>query len=317
MDEFGIIERFFRRQRVRRADVTLGIGDDAAIVRPPAGRELVVTTDVLVNGVHFPEDTDAGDVGYKSLAVNLSDIAAMGASPAWATLGLTLPEADADWLEGFAAGLFEAAEAFDVQLVGGDVTSGPLCIAVQLIGIVDDAGPLTRAGARDGDLVYVSGTLGDAALGLRVVQGMLDVPAADAELFRRRLHRPTPRVALGRALAGLASAAIDISDGLAADLGHLCECSGAGSVVDVADLPLSESYQRILDEVGPGPALSFGDDYELCFTAPPDRARDVDRVGKELGLTLTRVGQITGSAVVWLNNGESFPIGEHGFQHFH
>lgn len=316
MDEFGIIDRYFSHQRVRRGDVPLGIGDDAAVISPAPDRDLVVTTDVLVDGVHFPEDTGAEAVGHKALAVNLSDIAAMGAEPAWATLGLTLTQADEAWLEAFCAGLFALAETHDVELVGGDLTQGPLSIAVQVIGIVGGAGYLTRGGARQDDLVYVSGTLGDAALGLQAMGGMVIASGADRAYFTERLHRPEPRVALGRAIAPFATAAIDISDGLTADLGHLCAASGAGAVVDVAHLPLSDAYQRCHAQVGWVPALSFGDDYELCFTVPPERADRVEECCAGLAPGITRVGRITGDTIEWTLGDQPFSIHEQGYRHF-
>lgn len=316
MDEFHIIDRYFRSQRVRRDDVPLGIGDDAAVVRPAAGRELVVTTDVLVTGVHFPEDTEPEAIGHKALAVNLSDVAAMGAEPAWATMGLTLANADEAWLESFCAGFFGLAGEFDVQLIGGDVTRGPLNIAVQVIGIADEAGWLTRVGARENDLIYVSGTLGDAALGLQAAGDMVVAPGPDRAYFIDRLQRPSPRVALGRAIAPYATAAIDISDGLAADLGHICEASGVGAVVDVAALPVSSAYRRCLPQVGWEPAISFGDDYELCFTVSPDNAELVERLGARWGPGITRIGRVSGTSIQWMQGDKPYSVHGQGYQHF-
>jgi thiamine-monophosphate kinase len=316
LDEFDLIDRFFRRQRVQREDVALGIGDDAAVVRAPADGRLVVTTDVLVGGVHFPAHTGPSDIGYKALAVNLSDIAAMGASPAWATLGLTLPDPDESWLEHFASGFLALAERHCVQLVGGDLTGGPLCIAVQLTGIVGTSGYLSRGGARDGDEIYVSGTVGDAALGLQVVDGTLRVSEQDGAYLRGRLNRPVPRVELGRALAGRASAAIDVSDGLVADLGHLCNSSRVGASLEVDALPLSPAYRRALPGVGWEAALTFGDDYELCFTVPLGYVDDVERISRELDLPLTRIGRVGGDKVTWTMEGEPLSLSEHGYQHF-
>lgn len=316
MDEFGIIDRYFRRQRVRRDDVPLGIGDDAAVLRPPAARELVVTTDVLVNGVHFPEDTEPGAVGHKALAASLSDVAAMGAEPAWATLGLTLESIDEMWLESFCAGFFALAEAHGVQLVGGDTTRGPLCVAVQVIGIAAEGGCLTRHGARENDVIYVSGTLGDAALGLQAAGGMIVASAPDRAWFTDRLQRPSPRVALGRAVAPYATAAIDVSDGLAADLGHICGASGVGAVVDVARLPLSEAYRRCLSQAGWEPALSFGDDYELCFTVSPDHVEAAEQAAARVEPGITRIGHVSGETVKWLHGGKPYSVHEQGYRHF-
>lgn len=315
MDEFALIDTFFKRQSVRRADVVLGIGDDAAVVRPQA-RELVVTTDVLVGGVHFPESTEPGAVGHKSLAVNLSDVASMGATPLWATMCLTLPEASEDWLREFGSGFFELADRYEVQLIGGDTASGPLSIAVQLIGAVGDSTCLSRAGAAENDLIYVSGTLGDAALGLQVVNGAVAAPEPDRSYFLQRLNRPSPRVELGRAIASHASAAIDISDGLAADLGHICERSGVGAVVDVSRVPLSDGYRRCLSRVGWGPATSFGDDYELCFTVAPDRASLVEGLAGGLGVPITRIGRVGGDGIKWTDGERPYSIHDQGYRHF-
>lgn len=316
MDEFAVIDRHFRQQRVQRDDVPLGIGDDAAVIRPPAGRELVVTTDVLVNGVHFPEDTAADAVGHKALAASLSDVAAMGAEPAWATLGLTLERVDEAWLDSFCAGFFNLATAHDVQLVGGDTTRGPLCVAVQVIGIANEAGCLTRRGARENDLIYVSGTLGDAALGLQSLGGMIVASAPDRAWFAERLQHPSPRVALGRAVAPYASAAIDISDGLAADLGHICAASGVGAVVEVERVPVSDAYRRCLSQAGWEPALGFGDDYELCFTVPPEDARRVEQAAATIAPGITRIGRVSGDAIQWMHNGKPYSIRDQGYRHF-
>ncbi|MGA8260951.1 MAG: thiamine-phosphate kinase [Arenicellales bacterium] len=316
MGEFEIIEKFFKHQGVQREDVVLGIGDDAAILRPAAGRDLVMTTDVLVNGVHFPESTDPADIGHKSLAVNLSDIAAMGAVPAWATLCLTMPEAEERWLEGFCSGFFALAERYRVQLVGGDTANGPLSVAVHLTGFTGEAGCLHRGGARDDDVIYVSGTLGDAALGLQCLSGMLAAPGPDRSYLIGRLNRPSPRIELGRAVCRYASAAIDISDGLAADLGHICESSGVGALVDVSRLPISESYRRLLSKVGWEPAMSFGDDYELCFTVPQANTGAVERAARDLGLRVTPVGHISGRTVQWTHGDQPFSLHEQGYRHF-
>lgn len=316
MDEFALIDRFFKQKGVRRDDVTLGIGDDAAVVRPEAGHELAITTDVLVQGVHFPEATEPAAVGHKALAVNLSDIAAMGAAPAWATLGLTLQGSDEKWLESFCSGFFSLAEKFEVQLVGGDVTRGALTIAVQVTGIGHDAGWLTRSGARVGDDIYVSGTLGDAALGLQVHTNALTAAEADRVFFLNRLERPTPRVALGRAIAGYATAAIDISDGLVADLGHVCQCSGVGALVDVARLPISESYRKYFSSVGWEPAIGFGDDYELCFTASPENASQIEQLGAQSECSVTRIGRIETGALRWVHEGQPFSVHDQGYRHF-
>ncbi|MBS1269353.1 MAG: Thiamine-monophosphate kinase [Gammaproteobacteria bacterium] len=316
MDEFGIVDRFFKRQSVRRKDVSLGIGDDTAVVSPSDSRKLVVTTDVLVSGVHFPEYTEPASIGHKVLAVNLSDIAAMGGVPAWATMALVLPQADERWLEEFSSGFFALAEQFDVQLIGGDITSGPLSVSIQLIGVVTDDGYLTRSGACRDDVIYVSGTLGDAALGLKIVKKELIAPKADRAFFLDRLNRPAPRVKLGSAIAPYATAAIDVSDGLVADLGHVCESSGVGAIVDVACLPVSACYRRCLSKVGWEPAVAFGDDYELCFTAPEDNTPAIERLTKELNIVVAPIGRITGDTMQWMHGDQRFPIHEQGYRHF-
>lgn len=304
MDEFQLIERYFRRPA---PGVALGIGDDGAIVAVPEGRELVVVVDTLVAGVHFPEDMGAADVGYRSLAVNLSDIAAMGAEPAWMILALTLPEPDAAWLEGFAAGLFELAERYGVALIGGDTTRGPLTISVTVLGHLPSAVRLLRSGARPGDRLYVSGTPGDAAAGLA-----LGAPEDEAgRELRRRFLRPEPRILLGRAIAGRASACIDISDGLLADLAHICEASGTGAAVELERLPLSRA---LLTAVGGADAVAYaltgGDDYELLYTLPPRAAAEAAGV--------TEIGTITGAGGIRLTrDGRPVPLPEgRGYRHF-
>ncbi|MBS0558302.1 MAG: thiamine-phosphate kinase [Proteobacteria bacterium] len=264
MAEFDLIERIRARCNVSRDDVILGIGDDAALLEVPAGHALAVSTDTLVADVHFPLEAAAFDVGWKALAVNLSDLAAMGAEPAWATLALTLPAADAAWVDGFAEGFAALARQHRVALIGGDTTQGPLSITVTIQGFVRADVALRRSGARVGDAVFVSGTLGDAAAALRKTQSG---SACDPRLLDR-LHRPTPRVGLGMALRGRASACIDVSDGLVADLGHICAASGAGAQIDADALPASTALREVFDApTRRGFQLAGGDDYELCFTA--------------------------------------------------
>jgi len=248
MHEFELIDRYFRRHG--GSGVRLGIGDDGAVLELPQGRRLVAVVDTLVTGVHFPADISAVDIGYRAVAVNLSDIAAMGADPAWMTLALTLPAADANWLDGFAEGLFLAANEHDVALVGGDTTAGSeLVVTVQLLGHVADNAWLARSGCKPGDRVYVSGTPGDAAAGLTSLQH--GDPADD---LAQRFLRPEARVQLGRAVAGLASAAIDVSDGLCADLGRLLLASGCGASIEQQQLPLSPA---LLDHCGKQAAIEF------------------------------------------------------------
>jgi thiamine-monophosphate kinase len=315
LGEFQLIERFFTRQPVTRADVALGVGDDCALLRVPEGMLLAVTMDTLVEGRHFPQGTDPALLGHKTLAVNLSDLAAMGAEPAWITLSLSLPAVDEAWLTAFATGLFSLAQQHDVQLAGGDTVRGPLSITLQAHGFVPPGQALRRDGACVGDIVYVTGTLGDAGAGLRIALGELTATEPAAGFLRQRLDAPTPRVAWGRALRGIASAAVDISDGLAADLGHILEASGAGASLRLADLPLSVA---LCETVGDGEArrlaLSAGDDYELCFTAPPSLA---ERIGA-LPFPCTPVGVI--EAVPGLRvlgpDGQPLALAQSGFDHF-
>jgi len=316
LDEFAIIDRFFAGHGIRRRDVSLSIGDDAAVVSAAPGRQWVVTVDVLNSGVHFPPRTDPAAVGHKALAVNLSDVAAMGATPAWATMGLTLPEPDEDWLDAFSSGFFALADRFNVELIGGDVTRGPLSTAVQVIGEVGSEGYLTRSGARDGDIIYVSGTLGDAAIGLRVADGTLVPPDDDAAYFLDRLNRPWPRIELGRVIAGLAHAAIDLSDGLASDLRHICERSGVGAAVDVDRLPLSHQLRRCSADIDWETVVTFGDDYELCFTVPRANAARVEQRARELGVSISPIGRVSGNELIWMYEGEPFDFDEQGYQHF-
>lgn len=272
MTEADLIEILRAHSGAARDDVALGIGDDAAVVRPRAGHDLVLCTDTLVAGVHFPNDTPADAVGHKALAVNLSDLAAMGAEPTWALLSLTLPEPDADWVTGFARGFGALAKRFGVHLVGGDTTRGPLCITVQVAGEVPLDGALRRGTARAGDALFVSGPLGDAALALTKLQRGDPVPAA----LRDRLDRPEPRVEFGIALRGVASAAIDVSDGLLTDLARLLHGTGLGATVDVESLPRSAAF--VAEGGVAGMQLYGGDDYELLFAAPAESGVGV-RIG--------------------------------------
>ncbi len=290
--EFDLIARI--RQRVAtRSDMILGIGDDAAILSVPPGKQLVVAMDTLNAGVHFPADTAPADIGWKALAVNLSDLAAMAASPAWCTLSLSLPQPDAAWLDGFLDGFLALAAQHDVALVGGDTTRGPLSICVTAHGLVDPRGALLRSGARIGDDVWVTGTLGDAAGALR--QWQADGPA-DAAL-RRRLDRPMPRVEAGLRLAGIAHACIDISDGLLADLGHVCRASRVGVALEIDALPASEALLRTFDIATRRELqIAGGDDYELCFTAPKTARLAVEDAMQTSDLPATRIGCITGDA---------------------
>jgi thiamine-monophosphate kinase len=289
--EFDLIRDYFSGLGAR-ADVPLGVGDDCALLQPPVGFQLALTTDTLVSGVHFLPDCDPESLGHKALAVNLSDLAAMGAEPAWISLGLTLPEPDPAWLQGFSCGLGGLLRRFGLQLVGGDTTRGPLAICIQAIGFCPPGQALTRAGARPGDRVLVSGTLGDAGLALRAAAGAPLGPAERA-LIQTRLERPSPRVELGLGLRGLATAAVDVSDGLAADLGHVLAASGVGARLELQRLPLSAPVRRRVLEAGDWRLpLAAGDDYELCVCVPEAGEQAALNLGAELGCGLTQVGVI-------------------------
>ena len=314
--EFSLIERYFAHQAEGHEDVVLGVGDDAAVLQVPAGYELVVTTDTMVAGVHFPESATAEDIGHKLLAVNLSDIAAMGAVPRWASLALTLPEVDEDWLDNFCQGLFRLAAVHNVALVGGDTTRGPLTLSITLHGLVAEGQALRRDGAKAGDAIYVSGCLGDAGLALQHVLGNINVLGV-AEILPR-LHRPTPRVALGQLLHGMASAVIDISDGLLADLGHILKASGVGARLELEALPVSAAVQSITATGDWSLPLAAGDDYELCFTVAPEREAELQEKLAGLDVTVTRIGQIEAESGLrcFDAKGECYAPRGMGYEHF-
>lgn len=317
--EFSLIERIRELTAQHRDDVRLGIGDDAALLAVPPGQELAVAIDTLVEGVHFPAGTAAADVGWKALAVNLSDLAAMGATPAWALLALTLPHADTPFIDGFAGGFAQLAQTYRLALVGGDTTRGALTISVAVHGFVPPGKALTRAGAHAGDAVLVTGTLGDAAAGLQCVQRNDRRDDAQIRYLIERLNRPTPHVAAGLALRGHASACIDVSDGLLADLGHICTASGVGAEIDASSLPRSSALLDRFDEAASrGFALSGGDDYELCFTVPARQVAAVQADLAKLGCGATRIGSIVQGAGVTVRDREGHRIesGYQGWNHF-
>jgi len=318
LNEFDIIQSYFSTQPVARPDVVLGIGDDAALVSVPPEHELVVASDMLVAGVHFPESTDAGSIGHKALAVNLSDLAAMGADPAWFTMNISLPRADPEWLEQFCTGLFTLARQFGVALIGGDTTRGPLTVGIQILGTVPRWQALTRSGAKPGDRVYVTGYLGEAALGLGLVQGRIELPEEYQAPVVTKLNRPTPRIAAGQHLRGIASACIDISDGLAADLGHVLEASQVGAHIELGRLPISPAYDHVLPQAGWGQALSGGDDYELCFTVPPAREPALRKVAARFGVPFREIGVIETEPGLRITDeqGKPLALSSVGFDHF-
>jgi thiamine-monophosphate kinase len=318
VSEFDLIARYFSRGPVHRGDVVLGVGDDCALLEVPAGRQLAVSIDTLVEGTHFARDAEPRALGHKALAVNLSDLAAMGAEPAWATLALTLPAADEAWLAAFADGFLALAERHGVQLVGGDTTRGPRSITVQVHGFVEPGRVLRRDGARPGDLVYVTGTLGDAGLALLAQQGLF-VGLGVLDGLRERLDRPTPRLVEGRALAGVASAGIDVSDGLAADLGHVCAASGVGAALYLERLPCSAPVRDYVAGTGDWSVpLAAGDDYELCVTVPAARQAEIEALAAALPAGLHWIGTIERAAGVRLvlPDGTTLDQAPGGYDHF-
>lgn len=294
LSEFELIRRYFNRPA---RGALLGVGDDAALVKPAPGMALAVSTDMLLEGRHFIAGADPRALGHKSLAVNLSDMAAMGATPRWATLALALPRPDEAWLAAFTAGLYALAERYEVDLVGGDTTRGTLTIAVTILGEVPERRALLRSGARAADDIWVSGELGGAALALAHGRGRVKLGQNDAEQAARRLDEPEPRVALGERLRDIASSAIDISDGIAGDLQHVLEGSSVGAQVHYASLPRPAAFARLADaRLEAECVLSGGDDYELLFTSAPARRAELEALGAELGIALTRVGSIRAGA---------------------
>ncbi len=318
-NEFDIIAHFFQGRQALPAAVVTGIGDDAAILDIPPDSQLVVTMDTLNAGVHFPVDTAPADIAWKTLAVNLSDLAAMGASPRYFTLSLSLPGSDTAWLEAFATSLFAAADTYDITLVGGDTTRGPLSLSVCAFGTVARGRACTRQGARAGDRIYVTGTLGDGAVGLRIALGQLEATPQTSDYLLQRLRRPIPRVAIGVGAASYVSAMIDISDGLAADLGHILTASAVGAELAVAQLPLSaQACATVSHDEVVMLALTGGDDYELCMTVPQTQVSAFEARARQRGWPLTCVGMITeqpGLRVI-RTDGSELVLGRRGYQHF-
>ncbi len=300
LGEFDLIRRYFTRNTV---SAILGVGDDAALLPVTSGKELAVSTDMLVSGRHFFPDADPYFLGRKSLAVNLSDMAAMGATPRWATLALALPEVSNNWLEAFSNGFYSIADEFGVELVGGDTTRGPLNICVQILGETQPGMALRRVGAKVGDIVWISGELGAAALALAHLQGEVSLPSEIFEYCAKKLHDPSPRVALGLALQGIADSAIDISDGLIGDLGHILQRSNVGAKIRIDKIPSNpELKTHLAQPLAAQALLAGGDEYELCFTAAPQRMQAIRAIATRLQLALTPVGEIvSGSGLVILD----------------
>ncbi len=318
LGEFQIIDSEFRPIAPRRGDVRLGIGDDCALLTVPSGQELAISIDTMVEGVHFPHGFDPRSLGHRALAVSLSDLAAMGAEPAWATLSLTLPDGDAEWVHDFRLGFVALADAHSVDLVGGDLTRGPVSVSVQVHGFVPPGMALLRAGATPGHLIAVTGTLGDAAGGLACIRDGRNRTDEDCAYLFRRFERPEPRTGAGLVLRGRASAAIDISDGLIQDLGHILSASGVGAEVEANRVPRSRALlSTFTDDESLQMALAGGDDYELCFTCDPgnyDSLRN-DLIGQGVGVTA--IGRIApGSDLALMRNGKGFAPDSCGFRHF-
>jgi thiamine-monophosphate kinase len=318
LSEFDLIKQYFRRDRAGRA--TLGIGDDCALLTPAPGKQMAISSDMLVEGRHFFAGADARMLGHKSLAVNLSDLAAMGATPVAFTLALALPAADPAWLEGFSGGLFALADQFGCELIGGDTTRGPLNICITVFGELTPGQALRRDAARAGDDIWISGTLGDARLALACYLKEYALDAGPMDIAARRLHMPSPRVALGMALAAgqMAHAAIDISDGLVGDLGHILAASQVGATLALDTLPAGPVLAAQDNNVRRRFCAAGGDDYELCFTAPQGKRGAVLAAARDAGTVVTRVGTIEAEAGLRLvdGGGSALSMGLSGFDHF-
>ncbi|MFD2179447.1 thiamine-phosphate kinase [Veronia pacifica] len=318
-NEFDIISRYFSTQPVSRHDVDLGIGDDAALITVPENCQLVVTTDTLVAGVHFLAGANPEWVAHKALAANLSDLAAMGAMPAWCSLALTLPDSDEQWVASFCKGFYALAEYFHVQLVGGDTTKGPLSITITMQGYLPSGQALTRSGAKVGDWIYVTGELGDSATGLDFILGQREMSVAGAGEFVHRHYYRQPRVLAGQSLRGIASAALDISDGLVADLPHILSASGVGAVLEADCLPVSDALKALeSDPVNAAKiALTSGEEYELCFTVPESHRGAVDTALSHCGTKAVCVGQVRSGKELAINwQGETVDWTLAGWDHF-
>lgn len=316
--EFDIIRQYFT-SAIERKDVVLGIGDDAAVLSIPRDHQLVQSVDTLVAGIHFPDETSPQDIAYKALAVNLSDMAAMGAEPAWFTLAITLPNDDEVWLKAFSESLSALAEKYNVQLVGGDTTHGPLCISITINGFVPTNKALTRNTAQQGDKVYVSGTIGDAALALAAWQGQCLLSEDTVYVLNEKLNRPKPQIELGLLLREFATSCIDISDGVVADLKHIMDSSNVGANIYFEKIPLSEEFNLNLtdDTLIISLVLAGGDDYELCFTIPSNKQDEFEIIAEENNLPITCIGEIENQpGIRCIKDNKEIDIKNTGYQHF-
>ena len=316
--EFELIRQYFASIYGHRRDVKLGIGDDAAVLSTPKDQHLVVTVDTLVQGIHFDENCAPENLAHKALAVNLSDLAAMGAEPAWVTLSLTIPETDVSWLSTFSESFAKQCQHYDVQLIGGDTCRGPLSITVQAMGFTPDGCALQRSNAKPGDLIYVTGTLGDAGAGLSLLNEQRTDYTRSEKVLIERLEKPTPRLEIGILLRTLANAAIDISDGLVQDIQHIIDSSELGAVIEVKDLPLSEEMLKNYNKKqAQSLAMTAGDDYELCFTVSPENQDKLERILATASCQVTQIGRITQSKGLQLKNSEGLDKNKlSGFDHF-
>lgn len=319
MDEFKLISQFFLNKTGSRPDVLLGIGDDCSLLQAPYSQKLAISTDTMVEGRHFFPDTPAEALGYKALAISLSDLAAMGAEPAWLLLALTLPQAHPEWLSAFSQSLCALANSHNITLVGGNTAQGPLNITTTLLGFVPTETALIRGGAKVGDDIYVSGILGEAGLALKVLYGEISIEGFDQAKANQRLFYPATRINLGMGLRGIASAAIDVSDGLAADLGHILEQSQVGASLYLERFPSSSLLAKLpVPDLAWELALGSGDDYELCFTAPPEQRKAIEELTMKTGCLCSRIGQIDAQTGlrIYQPNGQDFQIRSIGYAHF-
>lgn len=322
LSEFDIIRACFDQPGLAATPgdvVRLGIGDDCALLSIPAGKELAISMDTLVEAVHFPAGAAPARVGYRALAVSLSDLAAMGAEPVGFTLGLTLPAADATWLEGFSAGLKQCGSEYRCPLLGGDTTRGPLTITIQVHGLVDAGKAITRSGAKPHDAIYVTGSLGNAAFAIRELLANPDMPDTSRAMCEQAFYHAMPKLDLGHAAAGIVSAGIDISDGLLADLGHVCRQSGTGAQLSMPDIPLGTPVAKHLPvEEALALAVTGGDDYELLLTVDPAREQALVSLGAMLNVPLHRIGVITGDEEIMCLDGTGKPVifAASGYRHF-
>jgi thiamine-monophosphate kinase len=319
MTEFELIQKYFTHRQATRSDIGLGVGDDCALLSPQPGMQLAISTDMLIEGRHFFKDADARMLGHKSLAVNLSDLAAMGATPRAFTLALAIPEAQEEWLRDFSQGMFELADQYQCQLIGGDTTKGSLAICITVFGDVPHGKALRRDGAQEGDDVWVSGALGDARLALAGYLNQQSLPEDQQQQAALRMHMPTPRIALGLALHGVAHAAIDVSDGLMGDLNHILESSHCGATLCCDALPIGAVLAKQNRDLQREFALAGGDDYELCFTASPKQRDAVLSAAKQVKIKVTRIGYIEKKKGLRLIDANNRPVqlSVHSFDHFY